>query len=39
MNTISTRDGTDQGLRQVLQAAVSGLAPKTAYVLALADIP
>ena len=29
----------DQGLTQVLQAAVSGLAPKTAYVLALADNP
>src|SRR5215831_4746586 len=27
----------DQGLTQVMQAAVSGLAPKTAYVLALAD--
>jgi YVTN family beta-propeller protein len=27
----------DQGLTQVIQAAVSGLAPKTAYVLALAD--
>lgn len=29
----------DQGLTQILQAAVSGLAPKTAYVLALADNP
>jgi len=29
----------DQGLTQVLQAAVSGLEPKTAYVLALADNP
>ena len=29
----------DQGLTQVMQAAVSGLAPKTAYVLALADNP
>jgi DNA-binding beta-propeller fold protein YncE len=29
----------DQGLTQVLQAAVSGLAPRTAYVLALADNP
>jgi YVTN family beta-propeller protein len=29
----------DQGLTQVLQAAVSGLAPKRAYVLALADTP
>lgn len=29
----------DQGLTQVLQAAVSGLAPKHAYVLALADNP
>ena len=29
----------DQGLTQILQAAVTGLAPKTAYVLALADNP
>jgi CTP:molybdopterin cytidylyltransferase MocA len=29
----------DQGLTQILQAGVSGLAPKTAYVLALADNP
>ena len=29
----------DQGLTQVMQAAVSGLAPKTAYVLTLADNP
>jgi YVTN family beta-propeller protein len=29
----------DQGLTQVMQAAVSGLAPRTAYVLALADNP
>jgi len=29
----------DQGLTQVMQAAVSGLAPKTAYALALADNP
>jgi len=29
----------DQGLTQVMQAAVSGLAPKTAYVLALTDNP
>jgi len=29
----------DQGLTQVMQAAVSGLTPKTAYVLALADNP
>jgi YVTN family beta-propeller protein len=29
----------DQGLTQVMQVAVSGLAPKTAYVLALADNP
>jgi len=29
----------DQGLTQILQAAVSGLAPKTAYMLALADNP
>ena len=29
----------DQGLTQVLQAGVSGLAPKSAYVLALADNP
>jgi hypothetical protein len=29
----------DQGLTQVLQAAVTGLAPKAAYVLALADNP
>ena len=29
----------DQGLTQVMQAAVSGLAPKTAYALALADDP
>src|SRR5262249_55984522 len=29
----------DQGLTQVLQAAVSGLQPKTTYVLALADNP
>jgi hypothetical protein len=29
----------DQGLTQVLQAAVSGLAPKQAYVLALASRP
>jgi len=29
----------DQGLTQVMQAAVSGLAPKTAYVLALSDNP
>ena len=29
----------DQGLTQVLQAAVSGLVPKTTYVLALADSP
>lgn len=29
----------DQGLTQLLQAAVSGLEPKTAYVLALADNP
>ena len=29
----------DQGLTQILQAAVTGLAPKAAYVLALADNP
>jgi YVTN family beta-propeller protein len=29
----------DQGLTQILQAGVSGLTPKTAYVLALADNP
>lgn len=29
----------NQGLTQVLQAAVAGLAPKTAYVLALSDKP
>jgi YVTN family beta-propeller protein len=29
----------DQGVTQVMQAAVSGLAPKTAYVLALSDNP
>jgi DNA-binding beta-propeller fold protein YncE len=29
----------DQGLTQVMQAAVGGLAPKTAYALALADDP
>ena len=29
----------DQGLTQILQAGVSGLAPKTSYVLALADNP
>ena len=29
----------DQGLTQILQAGVSGLAPKTAYALALADNP
>jgi YVTN family beta-propeller protein len=29
----------DQGLTQILQAGVTGLAPKTAYVLALADNP
>jgi len=29
----------DQGLTQVLQAAVTGLAPRAAYVLALADNP
>ncbi|MDB5811133.1 MAG: hypothetical protein JWN94_3255 [Betaproteobacteria bacterium] len=29
----------DQGLTQILQAGVSGLTPKTAYVIALADNP
>ena len=29
----------DQGLTQILQAAATGLAPKAAYVLALADNP
>jgi hypothetical protein len=29
----------DQGLVQILQAAVTGLEPKSAYVLALADQP
>ena len=29
----------DQGLTQILQAAVTGLAPKSAYVIALADNP
>ncbi len=40
----STNDATsvalfDQGLTQILQAAVTGLTPKSAYVLALADNP
>jgi YVTN family beta-propeller protein len=29
----------DQGLVQILQASVTGLTPKTSYVLALADLP